>query len=77
MANNVVLPSLGEGILQATVSFWFFQEGQNVKEKDDIVELATDKAVFSLPSPFTGKIAQILLKEGDIAKVGDVLATIE
>jgi len=77
MANNVVLPPLGEGILQATVSFWFFQEGQSVKEKDDIVELATDKAVFSLPSPYAGKLAQILLKEGDVVKVGDTLAVIE
>ena len=77
MANNVVLPPLGEGIAQATVSFWFFQEGQDVKEKDDIVELSTDKAVFSLPCPYTGKLSQILLKEGDVVKVGDVLAVIE
>lgn len=74
---KVILPELGEGIESANVTFWYFKEGDAVKEKDDLVELATDKAVFNLPSPCTGTLTQILIKEGDTAKVGSALAIIE
>ena len=56
---KVVLPELGEGIEKAAVSFWFFKEGDMVKERDDLVELTTDKAAFNLPSPCSGTITQI------------------
>ncbi len=74
---KVVLPELGEGIEKATVSFWYFQQGEKVNEKDDLVELTTDKATFNLPSPATGTVSQILFHEGDTANVGEVLAIIE
>ena len=74
---KVVLPELGENITKATVSYWFFQIGQKVEEKQDLVELTTDKATFNLPSPSTGTLKQILIQEGDVANVGDVLADIE
>ena len=74
---KVVLPELGENITKATVSYWFFQVGQKVEEKQDLVELTTDKATFNLPSPSSGILKQILIQEGDIANVGDVLAEIE
>lgn len=72
-----MLPELGEGIEKATVSYWYFQEGDKVKEKDDLVELTTDKATFNLPSPVTGTLSQIVMQEGDIAHVGELLANIE
>ena len=56
---QVILPELGEGIEGATVTFWYFKEGDAVKEKDDLVELATDKATFNLPSPCAGTLNQI------------------
>ncbi len=74
---KVLLPELGEGIEGANVTFWYFKEGDVVKEKDDLVELTTDKAAFNLPSPCSGKLVQILLKEGDAAKIGDTLAIID
>ena len=74
---KVILPELGEGIEKATVSYWYFQEGQKVSEKEDLVELTTDKATFNLPSPCTGKLSQILYHEGDSVKVGEMLALIE
>lgn len=74
---KVILPPLGEGIEKATVSYWFFKENDKVNEKEDLVELATDKATFNLPSPTSGTLAKILLHEGDTAHVGDVLADIE
>ncbi|MFH0828005.1 MAG: lipoyl domain-containing protein [Candidatus Omnitrophota bacterium] len=75
--HKVILPELGQGIEKAVVSFWFFAEGDSVQEKDELVELTTDKAAFNLPSPCSGKIAEILFHEGDTVKVGEVLALIE
>ena len=74
---KVVLPELGQGIDKANVSFWFFKEGDTVKEKDDLVELTTDKAAFNLPSPCAGTLTQIIAHEGDTVNVGEVLGMIE
>jgi len=74
---KVVLPELGEGIEKATVSYWYFKEGEKVSEKDDLVELTTDKATFNLPSPCSGMLSQVLFHEGDSVNVGEVLAIIE
>ena len=73
---KVVLPELGEGIDKATVSFWFFKEGERVRETDDLVELTTDKATFNLPSPASGILSEILFHEGDSVNVGEVLGMI-
>lgn len=73
---KVVLPELGEGIRKATVSYWFFKDGQKVKEKEDLVELTTDKATFNLPSPCSGVISEIMYSEGDSVEVGQILAVI-
>jgi pyruvate/2-oxoglutarate dehydrogenase complex dihydrolipoamide acyltransferase (E2) component len=74
---KVLLPELGEGIKGATVSYWFAQKGDKVNEKDDLVELTTDKATFNLPSPASGTLTEVFFKEGDTVKVGDLLGHIE
>ncbi len=74
---KVTLPELGEGIQKATLSYWFYKEGDAVKEKDDLVELATDKATFNLPCPCSGTLSTIYFREGDTVNVGEVLAVIE
>ncbi|MFH0791554.1 MAG: lipoyl domain-containing protein [Candidatus Omnitrophota bacterium] len=73
---KVVLPKLGEGIDKATVSYWYFKQGDKVNEKDDLVELTTDKATFNLPSPCSGTLSDVLLNEGETVNVGDTLAII-
>ncbi len=74
---KVVLPELGEGIEKATVSYWYFKDGDQVAEKDDLVELTTDKATFNLPSPCKGRISEIMYREGDTVAPGQILAVIE
>lgn len=74
---KVLLPELGEGIEKATVSYWYFKLGETVHEKDDLVELVTDKATFNLPSPCSGRLTEIFFQEGDAANVGEALAIIE
>lgn len=73
---EVTLPELGEGLQKATISYWYFKQGEKVNEKDDLVELATDKAAFNLPSPCSGVLSGIFFQEGDTVEVGAVLATI-
>lgn len=74
---KVILPELSEGVTKATVSYWYFKEGEKVTEKDDLVELATDKATFNLPSPASGTLIEVMFTEGDTVNVGDILAVIE
>jgi 2-oxoglutarate dehydrogenase E2 component (dihydrolipoamide succinyltransferase) len=74
---KVILPELGEGILKATVSYWYFQEGDKVTEKEELVEFATDKATFNLSAPATGVLSGVVFHEGDEVNVGEVVAVIE
>jgi pyruvate/2-oxoglutarate dehydrogenase complex dihydrolipoamide acyltransferase (E2) component len=74
---QVYLPELGEGIEKATVSYWYFQEGQEVKQGEDLVEVATDKATFNVPAPAAGILREILVQEGESANLEEPLAVIE
>jgi len=71
------LPALTEGVNEAIVSFWHFNEGDTIKEGDEVVEMATDKAAFNVPSMVSGTLKTIVAKEGDTVKVGEALAIIE
>lgn len=74
---KVYLPELGENITKATISYWYFEEGSNVIEGNDLVEIATDKATFNVPAPASGILVEIMAHEGDVVHVGDVLAAVE
>ena len=74
---QITLPELGEEIEKAVVSCWYFKEGDTINKDDDLVELATDKATFNVPSTATGTLKKILAKEGEEIKVGEALAIIE
>lgn len=78
MALQVALPSLGaEAGDEATVSYWIVQEGDEVNEGDDLVEMLTDKANFNVPSPTNGKITKLVAQENEVVKVGGILCEIE
>ncbi|MBU2495238.1 MAG: biotin/lipoyl-binding protein [Candidatus Omnitrophica bacterium] len=74
---EVKLPEMGEGIEEASVSFWYKKVGDAVKESEDLVELTTEKTSFNLPAPTSGTVKQISVIEGDKVKVDQVLAVIE
>ena len=74
---EVKLPPLGEGAPdEATVSFFYVKEGDELKEGDDLCEMVTDKATFNVPSPSDGIVKRILAKEDDTVTVGDALAVL-
>ncbi|MBR7927453.1 2-oxo acid dehydrogenase subunit E2 [Aerococcaceae bacterium zg-ZUI334] len=70
------LPELGEGIVEGEVASWPVKEGDEIKEDDVLVEIQNDKSVESIPSPVSGKITKIVVPEGTVAVVGDVLVEI-
>lgn len=73
---EIKLPPLAEGVDKASISYWYKQPGDTVKEGEDLVELVTDKATFNMPSPSSGTIKELFVSEGSSAKVGQVIATI-
>ncbi len=78
MRIEVKLPELGEGAgKEATVSFWYFEEGAQVKKDEDLVEMVTDKATFNVPAPASGVLKEVGVSEGDKVQVGSVMAVIE
>jgi len=77
MSVDVQLPSLGESILEGTVSRWLVGQGEMVEVDQPIVEVTTDKVDAEIPSPVAGMIEQILVREGDVVAIGAVLARID
>jgi len=73
MSNQIVVPSLGESVTEATVSKWRKQVGETVDTDEPIVELETDKVNVEVPSPLSGTLSSIKVKEGDTVEVGAVL----
>lgn len=71
------LPDVGEGIHEGEIVKWHVKPGDAVREDQLIVEVMTDKATVEITSPRAGKIAQLLAKEGQVAKVGDIIVTID
>ncbi len=76
MAYELKLPDLGEGLTEGEIARWLVQEGQEVAEDDPLVEIQTDKATVEIPSPAAGKVARILVEEGEVVPVGTVLVVI-
>lgn len=74
---DVLLPAMGEGVIEATITKWLVSEGSQVKEDDPIVEVATDKVDSEIPAPASGTITKIIAKEGAVPKIGDLLALVE
>ena len=76
MAYEFKLPDLGEGLTEGEIARWLVSEGQEVAEDDPLVEIQTDKTTVEIPSPAAGKVARILVAEGDVVPVGTVLVVI-
>ena len=77
MSIDVQLPSLGESILEGTVSRWLVGQGEMVEVDQPIVEVTTDKVDAEIPSPVAGMIEQIVVREGEVVAIGAVLARID
>ena len=76
MSNQILVPSLGESVTEATVSKWLKQVGEKVDSDEPLVELETDKVNVEVPSPLSGTLSSIKVKEGDTVEVGALLGLV-
>ncbi|MHC1709538.1 MAG: dihydrolipoamide acetyltransferase family protein [Methanomassiliicoccales archaeon] len=76
MATEFRFPDLGEGIAEGEVKKWLVKVGDTVAKDQSLAEVETDKAVVEIPSPVAGKVLRLDHKEGELVKVGEVLAVI-
>ncbi len=76
MAVSVQLPTLGESVVEGTISRWMVSVGDVVEVDQPLVEVTTDKVDAEIPSPAAGRIEAILAAEGDVVEVGGKLAEI-
>ncbi len=74
---EIIMPKMGESIIEATITKWLKKVGEQVNEDDPIAEIATDKVDSEIPSPVEGKLVELLYKEGDIIPVGKIIAVID
>lgn len=76
MAIEIVVPTLGESVTEATVGKWFKKPGEAVKADEAVAELETDKVTLEVNAPATGVISEIAVKEGETVAVGAILGSI-
>lgn len=76
MEVEVKVPDM-EGVESVVITYWHYNQGDEVEEGKDLVEVATEKATFNLPAPASGKLIKRNFQEGETAKVGDVIAVLE
>ncbi|MCM3386607.1 2-oxo acid dehydrogenase subunit E2 [Ureibacillus chungkukjangi] len=77
MAFEFRMPDIGEGIHEGEIVKWFVKPGDKIQEDDVLCEIQNDKAVVEMPSPVEGTIEEILVEEGSVAVVGDVIIRID
>ena len=77
MAEKITVPTLGESVTEATVSKWLKSQGESVTADEPLVELETDKVNVEVPSPISGTLGSINVKEGETVNVGSLLGTVD
>ena len=77
MTYQFKLPDIGEGVTEGEILRWMATVGDQIMEDQPLVEIMTDKVNVQIPAPRTGKVLQILAKEGDVAKVGQTIMIID
>jgi 2-oxoglutarate dehydrogenase dihydrolipoamide succinyltransferase (E2 component) len=76
MAVEVLMPQLGESVIEGTITKWLKNKGERVEEYEPLLEINTDKVDSEIPSPASGILLEILIPEGETIQAGTVLALI-
>ena len=77
MVEKITVPTLGESVTEATVSKWLKSKGEKVSADEPLVELETDKVNVEVPSPISGVLGSISVKEGETVNVGSLLGVVD
>ncbi|MGH8004092.1 MAG: E3 binding domain-containing protein, partial [Limisphaerales bacterium] len=70
MATNIVIPQMGESVVEATIGKWLKKEGDPVKKDEPVVEIMTDKINAEIPAHKSGVLGKILVGEGTVVSIG-------
>src|SRR5688572_20293055 len=73
---ELVMPKMGESIMEATILHWLKKPGDKIEQDESVLEVATDKVDTEVPSTVAGVLKEILAKEGEVVKVGKAIAII-
>ena len=76
MPTKIIMPQLGESVVEGTISKWLKNEGDSVDEMESLLEVNTDKVDSEIPSPAAGTLLKILVPEGETVNAGTVIAWI-
>ncbi|GJE54237.1 MULTISPECIES: 2-oxoglutarate dehydrogenase complex dihydrolipoyllysine-residue succinyltransferase [Methylobacterium] len=76
MATDILVPTLGESVTEATIGRWFKQPGDTVAADEPLVELETDKVTLEINAPAAGELGEILVKDGETVEPGALLGSI-
>ncbi len=74
---DLVMPKLGESIMEATILKWHKKAGDAIKQDETVLDIATDKVDSEVPSTAAGTLAEVLFNENDVVAIGTVIARIE
>ena len=77
MAIELKVPEIGESITEVEIGGWLKKAGEPVAKDEPVVTLESEKATVELPSPAAGTMGKALKQQGDVAKVGEVIAYLE
>jgi pyruvate/2-oxoglutarate dehydrogenase complex dihydrolipoamide acyltransferase (E2) component len=74
MPTKVIMPQLGESVVEGTVTKWLRKEGEQIEEFESLLEVNTDKVDTEIPSPASGTLLKVLVLEGETVEAGTLLA---
>ena len=77
MATKVMMPQMGESILEGTITKWLKKVGDTVARDEPLFEISTDKVDSEIPSPASGIVSQILIPEGETVQINTIVAVID
>ena len=74
---EVTLEPLASGMQEATINYWYHEEGDHVDEGADLIEIISEEGNFKITAPCSGVLGEVYFPEGETVSVGEVLCEIE
>ena len=74
---EVTLDPLANGMQEATINFWLHEEGDQVEEGNDLLEVTSEEGTFKIQAPCAGILGEVYFSEGEVVSIGEVLCEIE
>src|SRR5208337_203127 len=76
MASTIIMPQLGETVAEGKILAWFKSVGDEIREGDNLFEVETDKVTVEVQAIVAGRLSEIRVAPGAVAKVGEVVAVV-